>query len=264
MKRFSVHNFSNFEEIKFNPEDYCRLKFGSGDVAKKFGFELADKFFKEYADILMTSRCVVIPSPYNYVSNAATLITLNFIKRINELLVNANGEHVDFSLIRRKITYTNDYGFLSKEKRKSLINNDSFYFNKDFLKDKVLIFIDDVCISGAHEEKIIEVLKEQNLQNKKFFLYYAKYNGDSPEIEAKLNFSGLRNYEDYVNIVCSKDNNVIVRTIKYLLASKDCETILEYISKEKIEDIYYGCLAEGYYKIPDFQENFKLIKTKLL
>lgn len=263
MNTFSAHIFNNLGNVKFNPEDYSKFKFGSTKIAKKFGYELAEKFFNEHSDILMSNRCVVIPSPYNHVKNAATLLAESFVNRINELLVEVNGEHVEFSMIHRKITYTNDYGFLSKEKRKSLINNDSFYFNKDFIKDKVLIFIDDVFITGSHEEKLIDVLDKENLQNKTIFLYYGKYNGCSPEIEAELNFSGIKDYIDYIKIVSSEDNQVIVRTIKYLLGSDYCKKILKHLSKKKLEDIYFGSLGEGYYKIPKFQENFKLIKTQI-
>jgi hypothetical protein len=213
----------------------------------------------------MSDQCVVIPSPYNHVKNAATIMTEHFVDRLNQNLVNCNGKHVEYSTIHRKVTYTNDYGFLSKEKRKSLINNDDFYFNKQFIGDKTLIFIDDVTISGTHEEKLVDVMKNEKIDNKTFFLYYASYNGTSPDIEAKLNFAGVSSPLSYVNLVLSGDCHVIVRTIKYLLGlpQSELEFILPKVPIHILNKIYNGALGEGYYTVPQYQENVKLINNEL-
>jgi hypothetical protein len=260
--KYVVNRFYDFENLGFSPVDYSKLKFGSDIIAKKYGYEMADGFFAKHIDVLLSNNCMVIPSPYNHVENAATIMTKHFVNRVNELLVNANGNHVEFGTIQRKVSYTNDYGFLSKEKRKGLIENDSFYFNKQFITNKVLIFIDDVYITGTHEEKLIDVMTKENIDNQCFFLYYGQYGGQTPDIEAQLNFAGVKGVWDYIKVINECDSHVIVRTIKYVLGldQDDFNILMRNILDEKMEQMYYGALGEGYYKIPAYQQNLEQLK----
>jgi len=264
--RFFVHSFHNLESAEFSVQKYSRLKFGSDRAAREFGYELAIGFFNRHMTTLLSNKCVVIPSPYNYVRNAATIMTGHFCNKLNELLVNAQGAHVDCSLIHRKVSYTNDYGFMSKEQRKSLIDNDSFYLNKDFTDGKVLIFVDDIFITGTHENKLAEILRRDGIENKCFFVYYAQYQGtDNPEIEAALNFSAVKNVNDYIELTMERGHHIIVRPIKYIL-SQDKDTLSQLIKEvetDKLREIYHGCLGEGYYRIPAYQSNFKRIAKVL-
>lgn len=261
--QFSAYKFSSIEDCPFSVKGYSRMKFGSDEVAERFGEDLASKFFAAHSDIVLSNRSVVIPSPYNYVENAATIMTRHFVNKLNDLLVSAQGNSVETSIIGRKVSYISDYGFLSKEKRKGLIDNDSFYLNKDFLRDKFLICVDDVIISGAHEEKLREVLDEEGMENDCAFVYFGQYTGSSPEIEARLNFAAIRDLNDYEAVSSEEGHHTIVRPLKFLLTQKpdELKSYLKKQGKKKIKAIYNGCLGEGYYKIPSYQENFGLIRS---
>jgi hypothetical protein len=264
---YYLHKFSSWDDISFRPQEYALLKFGDDQIAKKFGTELAMGFFKAHSEKLLSDKFVVIPSPYNHIKNAATLITEHFINALNLLLVNANGEHVDSSIIHRKVSYTNDYGFLDKDTRQKLLSNDKFYMNKKFLKGKSLIFIDDVCITGTHEDKLLEILAENRMYNDTFFVYFAKYFGTKADIESKLNFAGINTVSDVVDIINSPNHHMIIRPIKYLLSLNSHEfnnIIVTLLKQDKLEALYYASLAEGYYKIPKYQSNFQKLSARLL
>lgn len=262
--RFAVHNFSALETAKFSPTEYSRLKFGCDLAAQRLGHELATEFFYAHSDKLLANRCVVISSPYNHVPNAATVMTQHFIDRLNELLVFAQGEHVEYTVIHRKVSYTNDYGFLSKEKRRGLIDNDSFYLNRDFIEGKLLLFVDDVRITGTHEDKLVEILQRDGIQNEAVFLYYANYHGNQPDIEGQLNFSGMKSLTDYVEMTKQPGHHVIIRPIKYILGQKPeaLKDALPQLDDHIITKMYHGCLAEGYYKIPGYQRNFGILAAE--
>ena len=266
MKRviYSIEKFQSIDDVKFLPEDYSLLKFGSVEVAQKFGYRLAEQFFLAYADKLIANKCLIIPSPYNFVKNAATLMTLHFVDRINELLIEVRGEHVEFMTIQRKVSYVNDYGFLSKEKRQALIGNDRFFFNREFVKGKLLIFIDDCRITGTHQDKIEEILDEREIKNEAMFLYFAEYLGDEPDIEAKLNFAGIKSIQDYVKLLKSRDMEMIVRPIKFMLGQdgENFDFILRELDDVNKKKLYNLALNEGYYKIPRFQANLKRLKEE--
>jgi hypothetical protein len=254
------------DTIPFDPREYSMLKFGSDAVARKFGYGLADSFFEAHADELIISRAIVIPSPYNYVPNAATIMTTHFVNRLNHLLVDAQGEHVDYATIPRKVSYINDYGFLSAEKRKSLISGDKFFMNSKYVKGKTLIFIDDVKITGTHEDKLVEIMNKDRLKNRSFFLYFARYEGDDPAIESRLNLAGISNLEEYTQLSHEDGHHLIVRPIKFLL-SQDPDQFKNYLkfqSKRFAEKLYHACLGEGYYRIPSYQENFNVIRDTVI
>lgn len=254
-----AHAFHNIEDCPFDPADYSKLKFGVKEVAQKFGNELATSFFNTYTDTLLSDDCVVITSPYNYVKNAATIMGEYFIDRLNMHMVNANGKNVEYTTIHRKVSYTADYGFLSKEKRKKLLGNDEFYINRDFVEGKTIIFLDDVKITGTHEDKLKEILEEQGLDNVgHFFLYYANYMGNQADIEAKLNFYSVKDLDDVLETINSDESELIIRPIKYVM-SRDSNQFKEAVNQlriDKIVKLYNSCLSEGYYKIPTYQENF--------
>jgi hypothetical protein len=262
-QRFFLHGFSNLDNIPFQPADYSKLKFGSDSIAKEFGYKLADGFFAAHSEMLLKTQSVVIPSPYNYIRNAATVMSEHFVDRLNHLLINNGGHNVEWSVIHRKVSYINDYGFLDKEKRKELINGDVFHINKGFIEGKNIILIDDVCITGTHEEKLIDILNENDIHNNTFFLYFAKYvNGTvGADIEAALNFSGIKTLEDFVQLTKEPNHNLIVRPIKFLMNQKhvDFVRIIDEFDHTFIQKLYYGCLGEGYHKIDSYKKNFKLL-----
>ncbi len=260
--RHAAVNFSCLETAGFCPKMYSRLKFGSDQAARKMGHQLADSFFAAHAPDLLANRHVVISSPYNHVPNAATVMTKHFVDKLNQHLVFARGEHVEYSITHRKVSYTSDYGFLSKDQRKGLIDNDSFYLNRDFIQDKTLILVDDIRITGTHEDKLREILIRDNVANDAYFLYFAEYFGKSAEIEAQLNFSAIDSLDDYYKLSQEPNHHIIIRPIKYILSRDPYElglVIKTLVTDRMLDEIYFGCLAEGYYKLPNYQENFKVI-----
>lgn len=257
---FAAHYFDSLETMSFCPQDYSHLKFGSDSVAKKFGWELADAFFEEHWGKLIHEQFVVIPSPYNYIKNAATVMAEHFTDRLNHLVINAGGQNVEWSTINRKVSYIQDYGFLTADKRKSLIDQDVFHLNKGYLEGKNLIFIDDVCITGTHENKLKEILEVNEMTNNRYFLYYAKFedNGKaSPDIEAAINFAGIKTVEDFVKLTEEPDHHMIVRPIKFLLGLDPItfDAFVRSVSPAFAQKLYFSSLAEGYHRIPSYALN---------
>lgn len=264
---FSVHQFSDLGNAPFDIKDYSKLKFGSDIVARKFGYELAEDFAEKYLEALLANSCVVIPSPYNYIENAATVMTRHFVNRLNQILVEQKGEPVQYSTIHRKCAYMHDYGFLTKEQRFGLLDNDEFYlYYRDFYKDKTLIFIDDVKITGTHEDKLKEILNNYSIFNNQIFLYYARYYGDNASIESRINFAAIKNIKNYSQLLGEESNyHLIIRPIKYILGLEQLDEVRHFLSSCGsifIEKLYYAILAEGYYKIPAYQKNFELISNE--
>ena len=265
--QFSVHKFTSLQDAKFDPSEYSFLKFGSDRAAKKMGYELADAFFMEHAKRIIDASIVVIPSPYNYVKNAATIMSEHFVDRINHHIIKNGGSATEWSIINRKVSYINDYGFLDADSRKQLIDGDQFFFNCGFLEGKTIVCIDDVNITGTHENKLRQVLNDYNIQNDTFFLYFAKYIGEpgNAKIEAALNFSGVNDAKGFIELTKEPDHHCIVRPIKYLMNQdhEQFKVILSQLPTNYVGKMYYGCLAENYHKEPAYKKNFEFLQQMI-
>lgn len=255
--------FTSLKDAPFDPKVYSRLKFGSNQAAKKMGRMLAESFFEVHRKRVTKEHFVVIPSPYNYVKNAATVLSEHFVDHLNYLISKEGGYSVEWDIVHRKVSYINDYGFLSKEDRKALIDGDTFSVNKEFWANKNLIFIDDVNITGTHEDKLIEILDEAEIKNDTFFLYFAKYNGTEANTEAALNFSDINSVPAFVQMIKDEvDAKCLVRPIKYLMGQSEVtfKVALSQLPLSYVERLFFGCLAEGYDKIKKYEDNFKFLR----
>jgi len=217
---YSLHKIQNAGGFGFDPDDYSRFKFGDDRAARKFGEDLADGFISDFLeDNLKGEQIVVISSPYCFIPTATFAMKNYFIYQLNHWLVENNRPVVQEAKVHRTITYKDDYGALSAEERIKLIGNDSFHIDKDFLTDKVLFFLDDIKITGSHEKMILKMVKDYDLKNNIFMLYFAELvNADiHPNIENVLNYHKVKSVFDLDEIIKSGNFCFNTRIVKYIL-----------------------------------------------
>jgi len=261
-RQFAVHDFKNLDVASFDLQDYSALKFGSDRVARLFGYQMGDKFYNKYHDILINNRCVIIPSAFNVVEIAATILARHFNNRLNDLLSSEGHNIVAWTTMHRSMSYMADYCLMSKEERKRMLSGDKLYINRDFIDGKVLIFVDDITITGAHENKVNDFLEELGLINQHIFCYYARYQGDDAEIESQLNHSGISTIKDYIKLVNEQNHHLVVRAVRFLLDQplEDLVFALERLDKDFVDKLYFACLAKEYDKIEGYRAGFELIR----
>ena len=262
-RNFALYKFDNLLQCPFNVTEYSRMKFGSDRVAKIFGHELADAFFAKHEDIFRNHRVVLIPAPSTIVPVAATLISIHMMNRLNTLTHRAGYDAVEWTLVHRNMSYNHDYHFLDKETRKTILADDQIYFNRDYIAGKYLLFIDDVVITGAHEERLKRVMEEQELNNPRSFVTFAHYQGDDPTIEARLNHSFIRTGMDIATLSHERDFVMTTRGIRLVLETepKKFSNLVEKAVPGFAEMAYYAAMAKGYHVVEDYAENFKHLET---
>lgn len=269
--RFSLHKFDNRSNISFNIADYSKLKYGSGSVAQKFGIELAINFFNEHSPVIATKQVVVMESAYASIKNAASLVTDAFTTKLNQLLVEFNGTHIERTKINRLVPYITDYGKLPLKKRMQLLKKDTFTFDVDFVKGKFLLFIDDIFITGTHQKKIEEMMTDYDLDTTNAMcLYYAELTNheEDPSIESYLNNHTISDIDSLKELIkCDNDYKIVVRTVKTILQEQNTKSISLFLSDldhNILGEVYNCCLSEGYYKNPAFSTNFSLLRNKFI
>lgn len=265
---YSLHHIDNEHYFGFEPDEYSRFKFGDGAVGKIFGEALADGFIKhQLVENPVEQQLVVIPSPYSFIPTATCAMKTWFIYRLNRWLVQNNLPVAQESKVHRTITYKEDYGELDAAQRISLIGNDSFHIDREFLEGKTLIFLDDIKITGSHERMIIKMVNEYQLSNNIFLLYFAELVNKSihPKIENYLNYHCVKRIFDLEQIVKSRHFAINTRIVKYILNyNPDCfRLFIENQSNEFLNLLYDMALGNGYHTIEAYAQNLNFIAENL-
>ncbi|MGY4384264.1 hypothetical protein ACVWYN_001290 [Pedobacter sp. UYP24] len=266
---YSLHKIDNPNNFGFDADDYSRFKFGDDLVAKSFGKDLANGFIKDFMeDSNLNEQIVVISSPYCFIPTATFAMKNYFVYQLNHWLAENNRLVVQEAKIHRTITYKEDYGELNAEDRLKLIGNDSFHIDKDFLKDKVLFFLDDIKITGSHEKMILKMAKEYGLKNNIFMLYFAELVNSEihPKIENFLNYHCIKSVFDLDAVIESGNFCFNTRIVKYIL-NCDFNSFKIFLGRQNDEfaqDLYNLSLGNSYHLIESYNENFDFLKNYII
>lgn len=270
MEVFSLHKIFNRDKIPFSEIEYSKFKFGEKSIAKKYGFELAHRLI--YSGILNQSefsndKIVVCSSPYCFIPTATYAMKDYFIQILNNHLVAIGRSVVEETKIHRTITYKEDYGALTAQQRLNLIEKDEFHIDKEFIKGKTIIFLDDIKITGSHEKVICRMADKYGLENNMIFAYYAQLCNPEihPDIENQLNYAFVKNLLDLDKIIKNDTFLLNTRVVKFILNSDPNEfnTFIQYQSIKLVQNIYHQAIGNGYHLIDDYKSNLDYISSLL-
>ena len=268
-KRYSLHKIDSTTEFTFSPAEYSCFKYGDTACAEKFAKELFDGFISSHPEILETNKeIVVLPSPYMAIPTASNFLCFYFKKHLDFYLFQKEKKSSILSKINRNHTYTTDYGNLSFEDRKNLIANDTYYLDKDFLRNKLCIFIDDIKITGSHEFTVNKILDQYSVEGDFLFMYYAELvNFDiDPKIENFFNYYTVKNVDDVLNVMSKDAFQFNTRIVKYILGlnSENFEYLTSKVSKKQMNDLVELAISNNYHLIADYKDNINVLtKTEL-
>lgn len=235
MIHYSLHKINDVASIPFSEDEYSKFKFGDELLAEKFGQQLAEGYIENYLEMNeINNDIIVFSSPYDFIPTASYYLKQYFIYYLNLWLIENNKNVVCESKIFRTTTYKEDYGALSASERLKLIGNDSFYIDKEFIKNKFLIFIDDIRITGSHEFMIKKMIHEFNLDNKYSMLYFAELTNIeiNPNIENYLNYHYVQSLNEINDIIDHSRFVFNTRVVKFILSSPPDDFIAFLSEKE--------------------------------
>jgi hypothetical protein len=264
--RHSCKKFNSLDDLNFCPKDYSKFKHGSKTIARKFGKELAKSFINWFDFSLIDKDIVICSAPYKFIPVASNTLKDYFLSKFNPFIVKTFNSPIDLKVFRGH-SYNDDYGNATLEERSILISSDDFYIDSEIIKDKCLIFIDDIRITGSHENRIHSLLKSINFDGTVIYLYYAEldnYSSIHPNIENELNYAFVKNILDINFIIHNEDFIFNTRVVKYILKQpkETFETFISYQSDVFKETLLSNACGNGYHSIDGFKENVSFL-TKL-
>jgi hypothetical protein len=265
-----LKDLGDFDSIK-----YSKFKYGSNLYAREFAYELLNSFLESGIDLqkYRNKGIIVTASPYKYLEPAAFLIAKHFLNFLNYHLYTNSMDAAHLIKINRSVLFEGDYGILSKEERTKLMSKDKLTVDKDFVKDKLFIIIDDIKITGSHENKIINMINESKIECDSYYLYYAELldKTANPKIEFQLNHSYVNSLKKIEELI---DSNFVLnaRICKYILETKEpyLNKFLNNQGYEFLINLRDSILGDGYNKMKLYQNNFIILnkmidsKTKML
>lgn len=261
---FARHDISNPGEIPFDAALYSRFKFGDGMIARDFGTELGRHFVARHGeDLLREEDIVFAPSPFNAIPTASNAMSLFFMEEVNRFLFKHKRKALLQSKIHRYKTYSVDYGNLDLEERIRLISSDTYHLDRRFLENRMVLFIDDIKITGSHEFIIKKQLEEEQIKGKFMFVYYAQLtNKDIPaNFENYLNYYSIKERKDLVEVI-NNDNFIMnTRIIKYILKSEPEELIgfITALKEERLPEMVHYAIGNNYHLMEDYTQNLNQI-----
>lgn len=261
---YSLHKVNNVKNFSFKPADYSLFKYGDDIIAADFGESLAKGFIEEkLSDLKEIPQFVVISSPYAFIPTATFAMKNHFVKQLNRWLAKHNYPVVHEAKIHRKTTYKADYGNLTAAERLNLIGNDSFYLDKGFLENKVLILLDDIKITGTHEVMVKRTLDKQKIENDAYFLYFAELIDKTihPNIENFLNYFQIKSIHDLDKVVQAERFKMNTRLVKFILNSEpeDFKSFINRQSDTFRHLLYDMAIGNEYHTIEAYKYNLEVL-----
>jgi len=262
---FSGFLIDNDKEFGFTPDDYSKFKHGAVNIARDFGYTLAERFIKHsFSKNYSGKQIVVVPSAYSYIPTASFYMKIYFVQKLNQYLYENGYPVVQETKINRTVTYREDYGEMSAQDRYKLISGDKFHIDKDFIEGKELLFIDDIKITGTHERIIIKMLNEYGINNDCYMLYFGELvNPDiSPKFENFLNNFFVKNLDDVDYIIKNEEFVFNTRVVKYILNSKS-DNFISFINrqtKEFCSELFYQAIGNEYFKFESYLRNLRILQ----
>lgn len=262
---FSGYLIDNETDFGFSPDDYSKFKHGAINIARRFGYDLAERFIANcFSKTYDGRQIVIVPSAYSYIKTASCFMTTFFVEKLNHYLYKNGYPITQETKINRTVTYREDYGEMTAQDRYKLISGDSFHIDKEFIKGKQLLFLDDVKITGTHERIIIKMLNESGISNDCYMLYFAELINPeiSPKFENYLNNHFVKGISQIDEVIKNEQFIFNTRVVKHIL-NNSSEDFLDFIRKQTpqfCEELYYKAIGNEYFKFDTYIQNIRMLE----
>jgi hypothetical protein len=250
--------------------DYSRYKYGAAAVAGRFASALGDVFQHAFPHLISAPSLLIASSPYKYVPTAAHVLASRFLQHINLRRDHQHLPPAHLIKIARHHPSSGDYGTLPDEQRRLLMRTNALSFGSTPFQNAHLVMIDDIKVSGAHQERLREATDLLPLASRTF-LHIASFCVQppallDPTIEDRLNHACVKMLDDLIDIIQAPDFVWNVRLCKFLLSASnraELPAFLACLPDRFLLDLFVLSCGDGYDLMAAYRESHLLVQAAL-
>lgn len=248
-------------EIHGKPFDkvaFSRLKFGSFADLKHFAREIVGALPLGSID----DNTIITSAAYTYTPTAGSLLA-----RHVQTMLNAGRKNPLDILKLHTPPIDENYSSLSLEGRRAYLDRSPYHIDKELVRGKHILVVDDICVTGGHEEGVRRLLRKVKVA-KITFAYVATMDthGNTP-IENQLNNMAVNSLDDLEKILSGEGAAITEKTCKYILGEQDLkklEFFLVWVPENVVYRIYAAAVNNGYSQNSAYAPQIALLRTEMM
>lgn len=237
----SVAPHDHFEAVA-----YSLMKHGDGASIELFGSRLGRMLLAEHASVVLTDAVPVFPVAYLAVPpacwylSAAALAVVN-LERASRGLAPGRLLHV-----RKDSVTTTDYATATAGQRQAELAGIGFEVGESLIGCAAVV-VDDVRVTGAAEQTIVQVLRAANPKVilPAYVAVCAPELAAAPHVERVLNHVAVTSPLDLLPAIEADRFCLTIRFLKFALASTDLAEFVTRCPQPVLLAMYDGALATG-------------------
>jgi PRTase ComF-like len=253
----------------FDPAQYSLLKYGSASAAERWGELLAARLLQIFGDDLLSeSAPIITASAFHQVPTAAFAVTLTTRAVLDRVRAERDLTDLAAGRIVRDRVYEGEYESLSADDRHAIVRSMGLSYQGPSLEGKHLIVVDDIRVSGAHEQVLIELLSA-HLPAAITFAYLVRVDAAQGQadatIEQRLNNWAIGSIDALRELIRSEPTLLNARVVKRILlwprTHEALSELLADLPDTVLSRLYKAALADGYHRMPAFQGAFARVEA---
>ncbi len=255
---------------RFDAKAYSKFKYGAGDVAAQYGYDLADLIAQKHEKLLNSdTELVITSSAFKHVPTASYAVAVNMHAAINHALYLRGQEASQNIKIHRHTLLEADYGRMTEAERTVAMQANALSVDREAITGKHLLVVDDIRITGSHERRIEEAVKDLDLLSV-WFLYVvmmdAQVAKENPKIEDSMNHAFVRDLGSLADVVATKTFLLNARTCKFILQWNNQDELRSFFASQDndfLHTLYTGITGDGYGFMSSYKDSLTILEEAL-
>jgi len=273
---FNGYLFDADTEILFDSSNYSMFKYGAGTVAKQYGYSLCARFIEQYKGWFIQDNkseseesIYITCAPFKVAPTASHAVASYFTEALNMYLLSRSLPSAILFQIERSNVFEGDYAQLPALDRREVMSRNSLVLHHTIdLKNKHVILIDDIRITGSHEERVMNLITKHQPKSvcKMYVALFEQQKGlEKPQHEAALNNALVKTLADLDNLIKGMGDKYIpnARVCKFLLSQQDTTALRQFLGQQSyyvLKRILDYMQGDEYHSMQSYKRQYKIVK----
>jgi hypothetical protein len=258
----------------FSLEGYSLFKHGDERWARRFGHEIADFLMAAESDLFARVRSdevLVASFPYKYVPTAAALMVDHTVTRLNHILSGENKPSVGYLHAFKYPWWPSGehyFAHMEEKARRRILDNVELSIDKDRLRGAHLIIVDDIRVTGATQDKFLQLLYPVKGLRSLTVVFLCDVDPvvakADPAIEGRLNQHKVKTLDDVAAIVATGEFQWNIRVVKFVLeqrAVKDFGVFIRGLNNGLLLALYKYVVFNDYHFERKYKRRIQIIRS---